>query len=276
MMAPGHSLTGAAAGLGAAMLANSCGIPISPTGAFLAAAICAGAALLPDIDHPGATVSRAFGPASMALSHGLHGLSARVYDGTRLEMDEDRDGGHRGVTHTWPFALLVGSLVALLILIWGRWAVLGTLFVFLSLAIRGLLPDLVRDAELAPGARRRSRLRGWIGISVLSAGLTWLTATWLPGEDVGTWLGAIAGLGCLVHCWGDSLTLMGCPWLWPIPIAGQRWYPIGMPEFLRFRAGGTVERVVVALLVIPSLLALCVATFPQGWSTVVALIGLVT
>lgn len=273
MMAPGHSLTGAAAGLGAAALANACGIPVSVTGAFLASALCAGAALLPDIDHPGATVSRAFGPASMAASHALHELSARVYDDTCLPLDEDRDGGHRGLTHTWPFAVTVGGVIAATIAIGGRWAVLGTLFVFLSLAIRGLLPDLVRDAEFAPGSRRRSRGRGWMGVSILSAGLTWLMAMWLPNEDVGAWLGIVVGLGCLVHCWGDSLTLMGCPWLWPIPIAGQRWYPIGTPEFLRFRAGGTTERVVVAVGVIPCLLALSVTTVPQGWASIAALIG---
>lgn len=273
MMAPGHSLTGAAAGLGAAALANSCGVPVSTTGAFLASALCAGAALLPDIDHPGATVSRSFGPMSMATSHALHGLSARVYESTCMPLDEDRDGGHRGLTHTWPFAVVVGGVVAAVIAIGGRWAVLGTLFVFLSLAIRGLLPDLVRDAEFAPGARRRSRMRGWIGISVLSAALTWFTATWLPDEDIGAWLGIVVGLGCLVHCWGDSLTMMGCPWLWPIPIAGQRWYPIGTPEFLRFKAGSTTEQVVVTVLVIPGLLALTVTTVPQGWASVAALIG---
>lgn len=273
MMALGHSLTGAATGLAVTTLANISGIPISPSGAFLAAGICAGAALLPDIDHPGATVSRAFGPLSMALSHVLHNASARVYEATRTALDDDRDGGHRGLTHGWVFATTMGCLITLLIAAFGRWAVLGTLFVFLSIAIRGLLPDLVRDAEYAPGSRRRSRTRGWIGISALSAGLTWLTAAWLPAEDVGVWLGAVVALGCLVHCWGDSLTLMGCPWLWPIPIAGQRWYPIGTPEFLRFRAGGVVERWLVALLLIPGLLALTVNAVPQGWPTVIALIG---
>lgn len=273
MMAPGHSLTGAAAGLGAAALANACGIPISVTGAFLASVLCAGAALLPDIDHPGATVSKSFGPASMALSRTLNGLSAQVYDNTRTALDEDRDGGHRGLTHTWPFAVAVGGIVAAVIAIWGRWAVLVTLFVFLSLAIRGLLPDVVRDAEYAPGSRHRSRARGWIGTSALSAGLTWLTASWLPAQDVGAWLGVVVGLGCMVHCWGDSLTLMGCPWLWPIPIARQRWYPIGTPEFLRFKAGGTTERMVVALLVTPGLVALVVTTVPQGWASISALIG---
>lgn len=272
MMAPGHSLTGAVAGLGTAALANACGIPISTTGAFLASALCAGAALLPDIDHPGATVSKSFGPASMALSRTLNAFSAKVYDDTCTPLDEDRDGGHRGLTHTWPFAVTVGGLVAAVIAIWGRPAVLVTLFVFLSLAIRGLLPDVVRDAEYAPGARRRSQMRGWIGISALSGALTWLTASWLPADDIGAWLGVVVGLGCLVHCWGDSLTLMGCPWLWPIPIMGQRWYPIGAPEFLRFRAGGTAERVVVAVLVFPALLALVLATIPRGWASVAALI----
>lgn len=272
MMALGHSLTGAAAGLTAAMVADTTGLPISTPGAFLAASICAGAALLPDIDHPGATVSRAFGPLTGALSLSLHKTSERVYHATRTVHDEDRDGGHRGLTHSWPFALAVGAVVMLAVWLWGRPAALAVMFVFLSLALRGLLPDLVRDVEYAPGSRRRSRARGWIGISALSAGLTWLTGAWLPAQEAGVWLGAVAALGCLVHCWGDSLTLMGCPWLWPIKIKNQRWYPIGTPAAIRFRAGGAIERWIVAVLLVPGTLALAVGTFPRGWPTVLALL----
>ena len=53
---------------------------------------------------------------------------------------------------------------------------------------------------------------------------------------------------------GDAVTESGAPLLWPLPLRGRRWYPVGSPRALRFRTGGRVE----ALLVAP---ALTVATF---------------
>ena len=37
------------------------------------------------------------------------------------------------------------------------------------------------------------------------------------------------------------LTVSGCPILWPIPIGRKRWYPMGPPKAMRFRAGSWVE-----------------------------------
>ena len=37
------------------------------------------------------------------------------------------------------------------------------------------------------------------------------------------------------------LTVSGCPILWPIPVGRKRWYPIGPPKAIRFRAGSWVE-----------------------------------
>lgn len=51
------------------------------------------------------------------------------------------------------------------------------------------------------------------------------------------WLGLPIVLGALVHDIGDALTVSGCPILWPIPIGRKRWYPLGPPKFMRFRAG---------------------------------------
>ena len=52
-------------------------------------------------------------------------------------------------------------------------------------------------------------------------------------------------LGAMVHNIGDALTISGCPILWPIPIAGKRWYPLGPPGFMRFRAGAWVENAIL-------------------------------
>lgn len=260
MMGPGHAFSGMAAGLGAALLANTLGTPVSPAAAFTAAGLCAGAALLPDLDHPSATVSRSLGPLTELLAHGLNAISGGVYRATRSRRDDDRDGGHRGLTHTWVFAAGVGGALTGAVALWGKPVVLGALFFLLSLALRGLAKDWARG-------------QGWIGVSLAAGLLTWLTAGALPEADAGAWLGAVVALGCLVHCWGDSLTLSGCPWLWPVPIAGQRWYPIGTPSALRFRAGGAAETWLVMPVLTLGTLALAALTFPPVQSAVSALVG---
>lgn len=239
MMGPGHALTGAAGGLVAALLADElAGAPLGTAGAVLLAGLGAGAALLPDLDHERATVSTSFGPFTRVLARGLNRASARVYDRTATVRDEDRDGGHRGLTHTWPFALGLGAAGAGAVALWGRPVVLGVVFVLLSLALRGLFAGLAARF-------------GWLGTTGIAALLTWWGGDALPDTTAWAWIGGVLALGCLIHDWGDSLTLMGCPWLWPIVLDGQRWYPIGAPGVLRFPAGGDVERrVVMPVLVI--------------------------
>lgn len=246
MMRPGHALSGAAVGLWVAGVAQ-----LGVAQSFAAAAICSGAALLPDIDNPSATVSRVFGSLSQWFSRRVNDASAAVYDLTKTARDKDRDGGHRGVTHTWPFAVAVGA---------GSTAaaqffpgLLTVLFLCLSLALRGLLGVLAKRV-------------GWLVTTATSAALTAIAAFWLPPSS--TWLGILVGLGCLVHCWGDSLTLQGCPWMWPIRIRGKRWYDIATPGFLRFRAGGKIENVLVTPALILATVWLSVDTVPGGWEWV--------
>ena len=42
----------------------------------------------------------------------------------------------------------------------------------------------------------------------------------------------------LVHAVGDAITESGAPLLWPLPIRGRTWYPVGSPRAARFRTGG--------------------------------------
>lgn len=59
--------------------------------------------------------------------------------------------------------------------------------------------------------------------------------------DSSGWLGLAVALGCFTHCLGDALTKSGCPFLFPIPIAGETWYELRPPRWLRFRTGGGFE-----------------------------------
>jgi membrane-bound metal-dependent hydrolase YbcI (DUF457 family) len=240
MMGPAHSLSGAAAWLGVGAATAAAGRPMPWPVLVAGALICAGAALAPDLDHKAATISRAFGPVSRALCEIVDKLSFAVYRATRKPGDKRRTGGHRTLTHTWVWAVMIGGGASAVAMAGGRWAVLGLLFVHLVLAVEGLL-------------WRAARVSSDILVWLLGAAGAWILAglldqpgggaDWLftaPGQEY-LWLGLPIVLGALVHDIGDALTVSGCPILWPIPIAGKRWYPIGPPKSLRFRAGSWVE-----------------------------------
>lgn len=240
MMGPAHSLSGAAAwlGAGAALAGTEYAMPWPVL--VVGALICAGAALAPDLDHKSATISRSFGPISRLLCGLIDALSHGVYKATRGKGDPRRNGGHRTLTHTALWAVLIGAGTSALAMTGDRWAVLGILFVHLVLAVEGLLWRAARTSSDvlvwllgATGA--------WILAGVLDEpgnGSDWLFTG--AGHEY-LWLGVPIVLGALVHDIGDALTVSGCPILWPLPIARKRWYPVGPPKGLRFRAGSRVE-----------------------------------
>ncbi len=138
------------------------------------------------------------------------------------------------------WAALVGGGCSFAAVSGGRWAVLAILFVHLVLAVEGLL-------------WRAARVSSDILVWLLGATSAWILAgvldkpgngaDWLfdaPGQEY-MWLGLPIVLGALVHDIGDALTVSGCPILWPIPIGRKRWYPLGPPKAMRFRAGSWVE-----------------------------------
>jgi hypothetical protein len=240
MMGPAHSLSGAAAWLGVGAAAAAAGRAMPWPVLVVGALICAGAALAPDLDHKAATISRAFGPVSRALCGIVDKLSYAVYRSTRKAGDPRRSGGHRTLTHTWLWAVLTGAGASAIAYTCGRWGVLALLFVHLVLAVEGLL-------------WRAARVSSDVLVWLLGATSAWMLAgildqpgngsNWLftePGQEY-LWLGLPIVLGALVHDIGDALTVSGCPILWPIPLGRKRWYPIGPPKPIRFRAGSWVE-----------------------------------
>jgi membrane-bound metal-dependent hydrolase YbcI (DUF457 family) len=226
-----HALSGAALGLAVAGFVPQLLGEHPDAGSVLTfTAVCAGAALLPDLDHPASIASRRFSAASFVASHVVRPLSRLVYDLTRARRDTGR-GSHRGLTHTVAGAVLLGLAVNLASGRFGTPVLVGTLFVCLALAIKGL------DA-LVPGPPSL----------VIAAGLTYAIEHAVPGGTAGTagWLGTAVTLGMVVHSVGDAITESGAPLLWPVQIRKRRWYPVGSPRPLRFRTGGAVEAWLVA------------------------------
>src|SRR6266545_1864406 len=95
MMARSHALLGAAGWLAAAPVASDAvHQPIDLPTLAASTLVCAGAALLPDLDHHDGLIANSLGPPTRLLARGVSRVS----------------GGHRHVTHSLLFGLLAGGL----------------------------------------------------------------------------------------------------------------------------------------------------------------------
>ena len=153
----------------------------------LGAFTTAGAALLPDLDHPDGTIAHFLGP----ISH------------TFCRLVEKVSGGHRHATHSFLFVALVtfGTWEGAHHL--GRPFVLAMIYILLSLAVRAL--------HLCPPGKG---IHSWGVVVLIAASGTAATYEYLPKNPA--WLPAAVGLGTLIHLAGDCLTKEGCPLFWPV------------------------------------------------------------
>jgi membrane-bound metal-dependent hydrolase YbcI (DUF457 family) len=259
MMGPSHALSGAAVWLaGSWALDRFAGYEQSPLAVAVGTAVCAGGALLPDLDmsgkvtanRGGATVARTFGVLSLFLAEVIEKVSLGVYHATKLRKDPDRTNGHRTLTHTLPFTALVGWGTTAACAAYGRWAVIGILFFTIGLALRGLFEDWAQRV-------------GWAAVTLISAASAFGTYVALPPDRGYPMLGFAVGVGCLVHILGDIITTAGVPVLWPVPVGRRTWRMIGVPNGMALRVGGRVEVVVLrGAFVLIALLAVADLFFP--------------
>lgn len=205
MQARSHALLGAAVWLAVAPgVAPAPGLAAAEV--LMGAAVSGGAALLPDLDHPRATVARTLGPVTAGLAR----LVGRVA------------GGHRGATHSlWAVALVWFGVTALLAGPAPRPAAALVVFLCVALGVRAAGPQQARGgAALVVVAAVPAALVGVVGTAAVD-GLGWLPP-------------AVAG-GVLLHLAGDLVTPGGVPLLWPF--AGRQRLPLT-------RSGGRGEAVV--------------------------------
>ena len=247
VMGPTHAMSGAAVGLvvAQALPAEWGGVTTIPD-ALMYAGIAAGAALLPDLDSPQATVSRSFGPLSKGLSHMVENSCQTFVNLTRGSKDSYCRNGHRTATHTLWFALLTGAAAAFLMSSsFERGAAVGLLFFFLGLAIRGLLPEWSKNAD-------------WLVVTGVSALVAWAAWEWAPNSGSGLVMGSAVTVGVLTHLAGDFITKRGIPLLAPLPLGRQRWRNLGVPRPLRIAAAGPMDKVLLSAFTIVTLVQLYV------------------
>ncbi|KHL03837.1 metal-dependent hydrolase [Sinomonas humi] len=199
----------------------------SPLGVVAGALVTAGAALLPDADHPRATIAHSLPPVSRFACEGIGAVA----------------GGHRNGTHS-----LLGIAVFTAIA-WaaGRWTAvvpmlgtlhigtlhIGTLHVGAGLVSLLLVAFAAKVLGVFPEGVRRIP---WLVAVPLAA----FIAVFAPHEQ--DWFPLAVALGCSVHIAGDMLTTGGCNLLWPIafrrprrfsriPLLAWMWRPGGHVSF---------------------------------------------
>jgi membrane-bound metal-dependent hydrolase YbcI (DUF457 family) len=252
MMGRTHALTGWCAGLGIAPLLGHGDI----ASAVLLGVVTAGFALLPDFDHRFSTASRYLGPLTGLVSWFLRKSSRYVYAVTKGPRDEKVTGEHRHLSHTVLFAAGIGYLTAGLTELGGHWAVLGV----------ALFAVLLAEAALGD----------WVAVVGSGAVLLWLYNFGLDAaitqlDGLSGVLGIAVAVGCFTHCLGDAATLSGCPFLFPLPIAGETWYELRPPRWLRFRTGGPVE----SFLMFPAATVTGFLLVPGAWPLAGNMVALV-
>lgn len=175
-----HAVTGAGLFLGAApFLLPDAGIPEVALGA----AVAAGYSVLPDIDHPDATIARRLGPLGRFLARGVEKIS----------------GGHRNGTHSLLAVALLAAALWLMVMAsnpvgvsaaaaFGVWIGVG----LLARAVGGWTP-----------------LRVALPIGIAVGGAVYLG--WVSPVVVA----AAALIGYEAHLLGDAITRYGVSFLWP-------------------------------------------------------------
>jgi membrane-bound metal-dependent hydrolase YbcI (DUF457 family) len=175
MLGKHHAVFGAASFVAVAAVGQ---MGLRPEQVVVGAAVAMGAALVPDLDEPGASASRSFGRIGRCLSH----LIARL------------SGGHRGATHTIPAVAAVGVSTAGALQNHTAAAVLLGLLVVVGLDV---LPQVREGTE-------------WIVGALVAVGAQQVVVT----GDV--WPVVAVVVGMLSHMVGDTLTPYGVPWCWPL------------------------------------------------------------
>lgn len=56
------------------------------------------------------------------------------------------------------------------------------------------------------------------------------------GAVFGLWVGVAVFLGWMSHLLSDACTCAGVPLLWPLPVRGRRWHPVGFLRRLRLKS----------------------------------------
>lgn len=179
----------------------------------------------PDIDAEGSHATKSYGWLSHLLHSLTHLLTQSLYSSTRGERDRGKKGSHRLLTHTALGNLLAGAVLV----------VLCYIHVWVAAIAVGFLIGMAVAVW-----KKRWRWQALVGGVLVAYGTYDPRMVWI-------W-GVAFALGNMIHCFGDSCTLSGTPWFWPMERDGKRWGAShALPEWARIRTGTANERVILGL-----------------------------
>lgn len=185
MMGRTHAMSGAVAAVAVLPALDSFGVEVNGWSLVVATVAAAGGAMLPDLDHPNATVAHALGSVTRATAKMVEALS----------------GGHRNGTHSLlgclVFAGLTYGITQAGPIATGLWLA----FLFAIAAAAAGVPVV------------RNRQAHTVVCLVAAAVLVPLgMLTYVP---VGALPWAV-GIGAAAHLVGDAATKQGVPLAWPL------------------------------------------------------------
>jgi membrane-bound metal-dependent hydrolase YbcI (DUF457 family) len=112
MMGKTHALSAAALWLAGCATVTATMGPISPEVILIGTPVAVLTSYSPDLDHPSSKAARSLGLPTRLLSRGIAALSAAVYRSTSTPEDRPNGNGHRAITHTGLFCVVLGGIVA--------------------------------------------------------------------------------------------------------------------------------------------------------------------
>jgi membrane-bound metal-dependent hydrolase YbcI (DUF457 family) len=259
--------------------------------------VAAGAALLPDFDHPNSRLAHTGGLLTKGIAHVFGYIGRNVHAATKLDADRPDEDGHRTITHTLVFAALAGCLTAgvsglsaaagAALAGWTGMPALAPLGKLLTALLVFVFVRLGFAAARAafPGRQKRVQLtkQGWRWRKPTLVALLCAGGAYALVPATVWWLGLSVGVGCVAHLAGDVITASGCPVLWPLPVPSRisrynrklrrrepvtvwrTWYLVGTPRWMRFRVGSRTEARVTWGIVVFGLIAVAGLIYAGGW-----------
>jgi membrane-bound metal-dependent hydrolase YbcI (DUF457 family) len=239
MMGHTHALAGAVAWLGLVPFLADYGMKMTPGEIVAGSVVCAGAALLPDMDHHSGSIANALGPVTKVVCKGVAWIS----------------GGHRHATHSLFFIVLMMFGTDLLAQYFrpGWWV---ELFLLICLGLRGVgihIPEREHFNVIINGALALGLTFLMIGMHFAGPGIDLFMGHYYLG-----WAGLSVGLGCFMHMFTDCLTPEGCPVFWP----WKRRFEIPIVP----RTNGVVEKWVVTPILTLGVVVLTIRTSAGGFA----------
>lgn len=195
MMGKGHATLGVAAWCATApVIVTATGNPITVGALLLGAIPVAGAALIPDIDHPNGSIANSAGPITRGIAKGAAFLS----------------GGHREGTHTLPFFAIVTAAAFLTVWAGNMWAALTWYFLLSAFGAQALAKSTLHKEFNKQWKKRTgifAKVYCWAFAALATAGAGAIYGV----QDTAAWWWLPWGvlIGHATHLLGDIMTTAG-------------------------------------------------------------------